>query len=297
MKAAELKEKLDVVICRPALPLDTDDVLRFTRRIGEGGDYIPGLWQEWLTDANGICAITEYHGHAIGLVKLSCLAPGQWWIMGMRVDPDHQKLGVASRLHHYILDQWEHHFGGVVRFSTRSTNLPIHHLAERTGFRKILDLSNYIAKSGQTTGKAFRLVREEELIQACDFACEADSNLLMLGLIDLCWEWVSIDKTILREAVSEKRLWWWKKHRGLIMTIEDETDDIRCPLLQYIGCEMEDLNDLLSDFRGLSGRLGYDYARWVAPLIPQAIRPLERAGFSRNWEHSWYIYEKYMTKK
>ncbi len=102
MKPDEVKEKLDVVVCRPALPLDTEDVLRFTSRIWDGDDYVPGVWQEWLSDANGLCAVAEYQGHAIGLVKLSCLAPGQWWIMGLRVDPDHQKLGVASRLHHYV---------------------------------------------------------------------------------------------------------------------------------------------------------------------------------------------------
>ena len=297
MNPDEINEKLDVVVCRPALPLDNEDVLRFTGRIWNGNDYVPEVWQEWLADTNGICAVAEYRGHAIGLVKLSCLAPGQWWIMGLRVDPEHQQLGVASRLHHYILDQWEHTCGGVIRFSSRSTNLPIHHLAEHTGFRKILDLSNFIAKSELKPEKAFRPVPGEELAQACDFACEADSNLLMLGLIDLSWEWVAIDKTILRQAVSEKRLWWWRKKRGLIMTIEDDTDEIRCPLLQYAGCEMEDLSDLLNDFRGLSGSLGYEKARWVAPLIPQAIHPLERAGFNRNWEYSYFIYEKYGTKK
>jgi GNAT superfamily N-acetyltransferase len=297
MKTDEVKEKLDVVVCRPALPLDTDDVLRFTSRIWEGDDYVPGVWQEWLTDASGMCAVAEYNGHAIGLVKLSCLASGQWWIMGLRVDPDHQQLGVASRLHHYIMDQWEHHYGGVVRLSTLSTNLPIHHLAERTGFRRILDLSSFIAKSENRVIRTFRQVLPGELAEACDYACEADSNLLMLGLIDLSWEWAAIEKSILRTAIEEKRLWWWRKRHGLIMTIEDDTDDILCPLLQYAGCSMEHLSTLLDDFKAFSSKLGYEHARWVAPLIPQAIKPLEQAGFTRNWENSLYIYEKYAPKK
>ncbi len=297
MKPDEVKEKLDVVVCRPALPLDTEDVLRFTSRIWDGDDYVPGVWQEWLSDANGLCAVAEYQGHAIGLVKLSCLAPGQWWIMGLRVDPDHQKLGVASRLHHYALDQWEHNFGGVIRLSTLSNNLPIHHLAERTGFRRILDLSSFIARVEKSDTRSFQPVHIEELAEACDFACDADSNLLMLGLIDLSWEWAAIDKHIMRMAIEEKRLWWWRKRRGLIMSIEDDTDDIHCPLLQYAGCSMEDLSTLLGDFKTFSGKLGFEHARWVAPLIPQAIRPLEIEGFTRNWKNSLYIYEKYAPKK
>jgi GNAT superfamily N-acetyltransferase len=297
MNQDELKEKLDVVVCRPALPLDTEDILRFTSRIWDGDDYVPSVWEEWLADATGACGIAEYHGHAIGLVKMSLLAPGQWWIMGLRVDPDHQHLGVASRLHHYILDQWERIGNGVIRLSTLSSNIPIHHLAERTGFRKILDVSSFTSRARPKDENRFRHVKTEELTVACDFACDADSNMLMLGLIDLSWEWAAIDKSILRQAIAEKRLWWWRKRTGLIMTVEDDTDDIRCPLLQYTGCAMEDLTDLLSDYRALAARLGYKYARWVAPLIPQAVKPLNRAGFKRNWDDSLYIYEKYAPKR
>lgn len=297
MKPDELKDKLDVVVCRPALPLDSEDILRFTSQIWDGEDYIPGVWKDWLADLYGACGVAEYHGHAIGLVKLSHLAPGQWWIMGLRVDPVHQHLGVASRLHHYILDQWERIGSGVIRLSTLSTNMSIHHLAERTGFRKILDLSSFTARAMPKDENRFRNVKPEELAYACDFACDADSNLLMLGLIDLSWEWAAIDKSIFRHAISEKRLWWWQKKRGLIMTIDDDTDEISCPLLQYAGCSMEDLPELLKDYRALAARLGYKYARWVAPLIPQAFEPLKRAGFKRNWENSLYIYEKYAPKK
>ncbi len=175
--------------------------------------------------------------------------------------------------------------------------MPIHHLAERTGFRRILDISSFIAKVERRETRTFQLVQSGELAEACDFACEADSNLLMLGLIDLSWEWAAIDKHILRTAIDEKRLWWWRKRRGLIMAIEDDTDNILCPLLQYAGCSMEDLSMLLEDFKAFSGKLGFEHARWVAPLIPQAIKPLEQAGFSRNWENSLFIYEKYASKK
>jgi GNAT superfamily N-acetyltransferase len=297
MNPDEIKEKLDVVVCRPALPLDTEDVLRFTEKIWGGGDYVPMAWQDWLSDPEGACFVAEYNGHAIGLVKLTMLAPGQWWIMGLRVDPEYQNLGVASRLHNAILNVWEKNFSGVVRFSTLSTNTQVHHLAERTGFLKILEYTSFTAPALQKGENNFSLVRERDLKKVVDFVFDAPTNMLTVGLVDLSWEWAAIDRTILQKAVAEKRLRWWRGRTGLIMTVEDKEEEIHSPLLQYLGCPLEKMKDLLLDYRILAGSLGYPYGHWAAPLIPQALEPLGQAGFTRKWDDSLFIYEKYAPKK
>ncbi|MGA9398507.1 MAG: GNAT family N-acetyltransferase [Anaerolineaceae bacterium] len=292
-----LQEKMDVVVCRPALPLDMEDVLRFTSRIWDGGDYVPTAWHKWLSDPEGACYVAEYRGHAIGLVKLSLLAPGQWWIMGLRVDPDYQNLGVASRLHNTILNYWESNCSGVVRFSTLSTNIHVHHLAERTGFLKILETTSYISPAITGQESPFRLARERELHEVCEFVFNAPTNMLTVGLVDLDWEWVAVDKTILQKAIVESRLRWWHQKAGLIMTVENTEEEIHSPLIQYLGCPLEKIHELLTDYRALAGKLGYSHGRWIAPLIPRALEPLERAGYTCNWEDSLFIYEKYAPKK
>ena len=39
-----------VVVCRPALPRDTADVLEFSKFIWNGHDYVKYVWDEWLND-------------------------------------------------------------------------------------------------------------------------------------------------------------------------------------------------------------------------------------------------------
>lgn len=292
-----LEKKLAVICCRPALPLDTEDVMRFTGKIWDGEDYVPSVWQEWLSDTTGACIVAEYHGHAVGLVKLSYLAPDQWWIMGLRVDPDFQNLGVASRLHHSIMNYWETNCSGVIRLSTLSTNIQVHHLAERTGFLKILEITSFTAPAVKDHENHFKLVKESDFHSVCEFAYNAQSNMLMVGLIDLGWEWAAIDPTILQKAINEDRLRWWRGKTGLIMTQEDTEEDLHSPLIQYLGCPLERMNEFLEDYRMLAGNMGYSHARWVAPLISQALGPLQKAGFVRNWEDSLYVYEKYAPKK
>ena len=43
-----------VLVCRPALPMDTPQVLDLAKHIWEGHDYIPYVWNDWLADPQGV---------------------------------------------------------------------------------------------------------------------------------------------------------------------------------------------------------------------------------------------------
>jgi len=45
------------LVCRPALPKDTPDVLELTRTIWDGHDYLPAVWDDWLRDYDGMLAV------------------------------------------------------------------------------------------------------------------------------------------------------------------------------------------------------------------------------------------------
>ena len=107
-----------VVVCRPALPCDKADVLEFTKFTWDfGRDYIKYVWDDWLADPNGILVSAEYNGHCVGIAKASLSAPGQWWLEGLRIDPNFQGLGIASHIHRYVDDWWLEHGNGTVNIT------------------------------------------------------------------------------------------------------------------------------------------------------------------------------------
>jgi GNAT superfamily N-acetyltransferase len=134
-------DELYTVVCRPALPKDTQQVLDLTRQIWEGEDYVPYVWEEWLSDYEGMLSVVEYGGRVIGLGKLSLLAPGQWWLEGLRIHPEFQGRGIGSHLHNYLIERWLKIGDGVIRLVTGSSRLAVHHMSERTGFKKIGELT------------------------------------------------------------------------------------------------------------------------------------------------------------
>jgi len=140
-----------LLVCRPALPSDTADVLEFTKFIWDGHDYIEYVWKDWLDDPEGLLATAQYGPHAVGIAKVTHLSPGQWWLEGLRVNPNFQGLKIGSHLHEYMDRWWLRRGDGAIRLMTSSERLQVHHLCERTGYTKLGEVAGYrldVATSG-----------------------------------------------------------------------------------------------------------------------------------------------------
>ena len=282
------------ITCRPARPEDTPDVLELTSRIWEGEDYVPEAWKSWLADPVGRLAVAERAGRVLGLGKLTRLLPGQWWLEGLRVHPDFEGHGIASRLHEYLLDLWEKEYEGVLRLATASFRLPIQHLCERTGFDQVGEYSIFIAPPLQELVESFHPVRIEEIESASRFVDSSPALELQFGMMDLGWEWVTPQPLALQDAARrEQLLWWHAPHKGLVSLREDEDAEQGHRLqIQLLVCDPPQLTDCLLDVRRLASCKGYSKARWIAPLQPQLLPTLEKSGFERDWDASLYIYAK-----
>ena len=179
------------VVCRPALPRDTADVLEFCKGIWDGQDYIQYVWDAWLGDADGPLITAEYGGRAVGVSKISHVSQGQWWFEGFRVDPKLQGLRIGSHLHEYVDQWWLEHGDGYVRLMTSSQRVKVHHLCEKTGYHKIAEVVSYYESTpldGSTD--AFRPVTPGEVKAALEFTLK-NPILQMTGLMDDVWRQVT----------------------------------------------------------------------------------------------------------
>ena len=281
------------LVCRPALPLDTADVLEFTKFIWDGHDYVPLVWKNWLADPKGILAVAEYGGRVVGLGKVTLLAPGQWWMEGLRVDPKVQNLKIGSHIHDYVNQWWLEHGDGAVRLMTSSQRVKVQHLCERRGFRKIAELSLFAAPALAEPTDDFQPVPAEDIRAAVEFAHDSPSLAPTGGLMDLGWRFVTLDETSLAETVSKDRAWWWRGRQGLLTTWEDENPEgEKALMIGLLACGRTSIPAFLMGFRRLAARLSYPWAVWIAPLLPEAGQTLERAGYKNDWEYSGYLYEK-----
>ena len=79
----------------------------------------------------------------VGIAKVSPVFPGQWWLHGLRVDPEFQGLKIGSHLHEYVNEWWLEHGDGTIRLLTSTKRVQVHHLCERTGYNRVGEIITY----------------------------------------------------------------------------------------------------------------------------------------------------------
>lgn len=280
-----------IVVCRPALPMDSDAMLELFSHIWDGDDYLPYVWEEWMADPHGLLAVAEYGGRLAGCSKLTRISDDQWWLEGLRVHPDLWGCGIGKRLHAYMLSEWQRRESGVIRLATANDNERTHHIFPQSGFVLVGTAAYYQAAALPEPCGTFTPLAPRDLPRA--FAAVQASPLLALtdGLVDLGWRWGAPWQEHLSDALQEKRTWWWQAGRGFLSAWEDDDPDGRILLVQMIACAMDDLPALLADFRRLGASLGYPYVQWNAPPWPELEALLGQVGFKRTWDGYLDIFE------
>ena len=302
------------VVCRPALPGDHADIAEFCKRIWEGGDYVPEVWQHWFNDPNGLLVTAEYSGHAIGCGKLSLIDEAQWWLEGVRVDPAKQGLKVGSKIHHYLTDWWLERGDGTLRLLTE--NPAMIHLCEKTGYIKTHEIRGYRASPIDEAADSFSPATHTP--EAAAFALQSESLQLTGNLIDFGWRIGAPNQHIFEiysgykadsPALAPGRLapagsrpergasvvhtfYWWKDKQGLFSAREDEEEDRRQLFLGVLACKLNDMSALLMDIRRFAARKKFDRVFLLAFLKPELLAQLEQAGFSTGWENYLRLFER-----
>lgn len=279
------------VVCRPALPSDTEDVLEFTKFIWEGHDYIKYVWRDWLADSQGLLAAAIYGPHTVGIARATLISPGQWWLEGFRVDPKRQGLKIGSHLHEYLDRWWLEHGEGTMRLMTSSERLQVHHLAARTGYTKVGEVWAYRAPAADQSQHGFTVVATPDVAAALRFASEHLAGTHQL--VDLGWRFATPDQAALSTLAVAGRLFWWRGRAGLAGFWEDDEDGVRVRAISFAACGPDSLTPLLRDIPRLAAQGGYGSVLWLAPNEPEMQAAMTAAGFLSEWDHAGFLYEKH----
>jgi GNAT superfamily N-acetyltransferase len=282
------------IVIRPTLPADAPPILEFCKRIWDGHDYIPYVWDEWRKDPLGHLFTAEYAGQAVGVVRITHTAPGQWWFEGFRVDPAFQGQGIGSRLHEYIVNWWLAHGDGKVRLWTNSKRVKVHHLCERLGFKLKLSRTMYAAPALSEPLAAFASVRPEETPSAVELALKVSSQTACGETMDISWQAVTPNESGLRELLTwpDGCVLWWRDRQGLLCLWNNDEYNPPCPAIALVASEIDDLPALLLDARRYAHQNGFGKIVINARIDPQMDAVLLAAGFAHESDDSNYEYER-----
>jgi GNAT superfamily N-acetyltransferase len=122
---------------RPVRPADHDRIVEITRDVWEGHDYIPRVFDQWVSDVGAEFQAAEMDGVVVGIQRIRPYAPGLIWYEGLRVAADQRRQGIArAMLDGAIAEAREQGFREM-RLATR--NAPAVRLFESADFKRVVE--------------------------------------------------------------------------------------------------------------------------------------------------------------
>ncbi|MFI5282742.1 MAG: GNAT family N-acetyltransferase [Candidatus Dormibacterales bacterium] len=79
-------------------PSDRQRVNEIAKDIWDGHDYLPRVFDRWVSEAGATFQAAEAEGVVVGLHRLRPYAPGLIWYEGLRVATTHRRRGVARTM-------------------------------------------------------------------------------------------------------------------------------------------------------------------------------------------------------
>jgi GNAT superfamily N-acetyltransferase len=126
------------LLIRPVRPADRDRVFELTRDVWNGHDYIPRVFDEWVSEAGAEFQAVEADGEVVGLQRIRPYAPGLVWYEGLRVATTHRRRGIARSMLQSAIDEAREQGFKEMRLATGNADaVP---LFESAGFKRLVDV-------------------------------------------------------------------------------------------------------------------------------------------------------------
>lgn len=266
---------------RPARPSDKEPLMSFIKDVWGGHDYIPLVWDQWLSDQSGKMFVVEAEGKVVGMNRVRFLEDGSAWFEGARVHPDYRGKGLASMLGENSMRVARARGVGVFRLTSGSTNKPAHRQIARIRFKEAARFSVYEPGKGMKLrpGRGAVRVRLAELRSAMMLLRGTKEFALGTGVF-----WHEFTAAALTRDIVERRIregCVWKAGRAMAVLQEGGEGGPRWEEVSFIGGPVEDASTLISS---LVGRNRKAKERWVfVPRGSPLIHMLRSKGFVRNF--------------
>ncbi|MFW9800488.1 MAG: GNAT family N-acetyltransferase [Candidatus Thorarchaeota archaeon] len=194
---------------RPATREDKDDVLEIAKHIWDGHDYLPHVFEEWLSDPNSHTAALEIEGRVVALNNLRIIENGTTgWLEGLRVHPDFRRKGLAHLMTDYVVETANRLGVKRLRYTTDTANVASLKLAERAGLRPLLEMGvAWSLMEGFKDWDAETSGVNEVVADEVHSLLQKTPSLLPHDVIIYDWKALDVTREALKEIASSSRFW------------------------------------------------------------------------------------------
>jgi GNAT superfamily N-acetyltransferase len=126
------------LIVRPVRPADRERVMEITSDVWDGRDYLPRVFDRWVSDAGAAFEAAEIDGVVVGVHRVRPYAPGLAWYEGLRIASTHRRQGVARAMLASAIEEFRQQGFREIRLAT--LDQPAIRLFESAGFHELVEV-------------------------------------------------------------------------------------------------------------------------------------------------------------
>lgn len=281
-------------IIRPARAEDQEAIAAFTTDTFTWGDYVPDIFQDWLTDPQAHVAVATVDGGPVAVARAVMMSETEGWMHGARVHPDHRRKGLATRLNHFLCDWAAGQGAVVVRLMIESWNEAAQLQVERAGYRRVCKWTHGFLALGSEpdpgSNGGRRVPGDEQLVIGSPAELEpawvawSSSELSRAGRSLYPRGWLMRRMTVadIHQAIQAKALLHGPS--GWIVAESEDDDTMFVPL--FIATE-DDGYRLARAVVDRADRRGFQRIRIMVPAVEWASDALGRAGLDLSGDQIW----------
>ncbi len=284
------------VCLRPVRPGDRAAVEAIAAQVWDGEDYLPEVFDDWLADPEGFFHAATIHDRLVGLVKLTRMEVGEWWMEGLRVDPAYRRRGIGRILHQHVLSQARRFAPGVLRFSTASENATIVRLAGETGFAQVASFVAYGTATDSGAGDSVARLSEcapSDLGRVLAYLEASPYYRAAEHMLEQNWRFLPLRARLLAERLAAGLVYgWWAADRlaGVVVLnpVAEEEDETGAPVVRklyvgYLDADPDQRVALADALHGLARARGDQRVSLKVAEDGAVIGALRAAGYERRW--------------
>jgi len=284
---------------RPARLSDQLAIEEFTVDTFDWGDYVAGVFPDWIADPLGhVLVATDDADQAIAVGRGLMLSAEELWLQGARVREDWRRKGIASTVGESIISWSEEQGAKVARLAVEGWNIRAQRQVENIDFRIVsrwmiadrsVDSSGpMVPSNGGQRAKARRKLQQAPSAEAEPAWVSWRSGPLVgpaRGLHMSRWRWSLLHLDDLQQAGKRGELWSSQAGWAHVRRQEDRL------MTGWLECGPDDGSDMIRSLVDLALDAG---AQNLQVTIP-AVGWLEEVLLSLNFDQApMLIYERAM---
>lgn len=234
---------------RRIIPEDKERVLAIAAKIWEDDDYVPAVFDNWVKEKTNIFAAALHDDYLVGFGRMCELGNGNFWLEGLRKDPDSKITGVGKAISNFMFDHLRDTRINSLRFSTYFDNKASVKINEKRGFERILTLSLKMRDLKDEQHDFKNIDPNPELDELISYLENSSYLKMSKGFMAKGWVVYPFNRKLIKEFLKENKIAVYRiEHRicgAIIATdthyakewwislLEGETKEIVQTLLSY----------------------------------------------------------------